>query len=146
MIGDGPERIKAEELTRELGIESNVKFLGKLRVIESMLAISDVFILPSETESFGLVALEAMASRTAIISTNSGGLPEVNIEGKTGYLSDVGDIDKMANDTISLLSDIDMLNRFKMNALAHANSYALCNIVPRYKEIYEKLCCRIEDK
>jgi len=146
MIGDGPERIKAEELTRELCIESNVKFLGKLRVIESMLAISDVFILPSETESFGLVALEAMASRTAIISTNSGGLPEVNIEGKTGYLSDVGDIDKMANDTISLLSDIDMLNRFKMNALAHANSYALCNIVPRYKEIYEKLCCRIEDK
>ena len=71
---------------------------------------------------------------------------EVNIDGKTGFLSDVGDIEKMANDTISLLSDIDMLNRFKMNALAHANSFALENILPKYKEIYEKLCCRIEDK
>ena len=146
MIGDGPERIKAEQLCRVYGIENQVRFLGKLRVIENILAISDVFILPSETESFGLVALEAMASRTAVISTNSGGLPEVNIDGKTGFLSDVGDIEKMANDTISLLSDIDMLNRFKMNALAHANSFALENILPKYKDIYEKLCCRIENK
>ena len=146
MIGDGPERIKAEQLCRVYGIENQVRFLGKLRVIENILAISDIFILPSETESFGLVALEAMASRTAVISTNSGGLPEVNIDGKTGFLSDVGDIEKMANDTISLLSDIDMLNRFKMNALAHANSFALENILPKYKDIYEKLCCRIEDK
>ena len=146
MIGDGPERIKAEQLCRVYGIENQVRFLGKLRVIENILVISDIFILPSETESFGLVALEAMASRTVVISTNSGGLPEVNIDGKTGFLSDVGDIEKMANDTISLLSDIDMLNRFKMNALAHANSFALENILPKYKDIYEKLCCRIEDK
>jgi len=146
MIGDGPERIKAEQLCRVYGIDNQVRFLGKLRVIENILAISDIFILPSETESFGLVALEAMASSTAVISTNSGGLPEVNIDGKTGFLSDVGDIEKMANDTVSLLSDIDMLNRFKMNALVHANSFALENILPKYKDIYEKLCCRIEDK
>jgi len=146
MIGDGPERIKAEQLCRVYGIENQVRFLGKLRVIENILAISDIFILPSETESFGLVALEAMASRTAVISTNSGGLPEVNIDGKTGFLSDVGDIEKMANDTVSLLSDIDMLNRFKMNAFVHANSFALENILPKYKDIYEKLCSRIEDK
>ena len=146
MIGDGPERIKAEQLCRVYGIENQVRFLGKLRVIENILAISDIFILPSETESFGLVALEAMASSTVVISTNSGGLPEVNIDGKTGFLSDVGDIEKMANDTVNLLSDIDMLNRFKMNALAHANSFALENILPKYKDIYEKLCYRIEDK
>ena len=146
MIGDGPERIKAEQLCRVYGIDNQVRFLGKLRVIENILAISDIFILPSETESFGLVALEAMASSTAVISTNSGGLPEVNIDGKTGFLSDVGDIEKMANDTVSLLSDIDMLNRFKMNALVHANSFALENILPKYKDIYEKLCYRIEDK
>ena len=105
MIGDGPERLKAEQLCRKLGIAKQVRFLGKLKVIEKFLCIADVFVLPSETESFGLVALEAMASKVAVISTNSGGLPEVNIDGKTGYLSDVGDVNKMANDTIELLKD-----------------------------------------
>tara|TARA_B100001758_G_C18416776_1_gene620763 strand:- start:6270 stop:7418 length:1149 start_codon:yes stop_codon:yes gene_type:complete len=146
MIGDGPERIKAEQLARQYGIYEQVRFLGKLRVIENILAISDIFILPSETESFGLVALEAMASGTAVISTNTGGLPEVNINGKTGFLSDVSDIEKMANDTIRLLSDINLLNRFKRNALEHANSFALDKILPKYKEIYKALCRKIKVK
>ena len=140
MIGDGPERIKAEELCRKLGLAKKVKFLGKLRIIEKMLAISDVFVLPSETESFGLVALEAMASNTAIISTNSGGISEVNIEGRTGLLSNVGDVDKMAKDTISLLKNSELLERFKSNALAHAKSFALKNILPKYNTIYQSLC------
>ena len=140
MIGDGPERIKAEELCRELGLDTKVKFLGKLRVIEKMLAISDVFVLPSETESFGLVALEAMASKTAVISTNSGGISEVNIDGKTGFLSNVGDVDKMAKDTITLLKNPQLLESFKTNALAHANSFALKNVLPKYNAIYQSLC------
>jgi N-acetyl-alpha-D-glucosaminyl L-malate synthase BshA len=143
MIGDGPERLKAEQLCRKLGICDKVKFLGKLKVIEKMLAISDVFILPSETESFGLVALEAMASKTAIISTNSGGLNEVNIEGITGYLSDVGDVKKMANDTLKLLNDTDLLNTFKANALSHAKTFDVVNILPKYQSIYEQLCSTV---
>ena len=128
------------ELCRELGLDTKVKFLGKLRVIEKMLAISDVFVLPSETESFGLVALEAMASKTAVISTNSGGISEVNIDGKTGFLSNVGDVDKMAKDTITLLKNPQLLESFKINALAHANSFALKNVLPKYNAIYQSLC------
>jgi len=139
MIGDGPERIQAEGLCRELGLENKVKFLGKLKVIEKILAISDVFVLPSETESFGLVALEAMASKTAVISTNSGGISEVNIEGETGFLSNVGDIDKMAADMIVLLEDQELLTNFKMNALEHAKSFSLANVLPRYNAIYQSL-------
>ena len=146
MIGDGPERIKAEELCRELGLDTKVKFLGKLRVIEKMLAISDVFVLPSETESFGLVALEAMASKTAVISTNSGGISEVNIDGKTGFLSNVGDVDKMAKDTITLLKNPQLLESFKTNALAHANSFALKNVLPKYNAIYQSLCNKTNNK
>jgi N-acetyl-alpha-D-glucosaminyl L-malate synthase BshA len=141
MIGDGPERLKAEQLCRKLGIAKNVRFLGKLKVIEKFLCIADVFVLPSETESFGLVALEAMASKVAVISTNTGGLPEVNIDGKTGYLSDVGDVNKMANDTIDLLKDADKLNQFKNNALAHAKTFDLPNILPQYEQVYQELSC-----
>ena len=146
MIGDGPERIKAEELCRELGLENKVKFLGKLRVIEKMLAISDVFVLPSETESFGLVALEAMASKTVVISTNSGGISEVNIEGKTGFLSNVGDVDKMAEDTIALLKNSELLESFKRQALTHAKSFSLKNVLPKYNAIYQSLCHRTNNK
>jgi len=144
MIGDGPERLKAEQLCRKLGIAKQVRFLGKLKVIEKFLCIADVFVLPSETESFGLVALEAMASKVAVISTNSGGLPEVNIDGKTGYLSDVGDVNKMANDTIALLNDADKLNAFKNNALAHAKTFDLPNILPQYEAVYQELSCKIK--
>ena len=140
MIGDGPDRLKAEELSRKLGVSKDVEFLGKLKVIEKMLSISDIFILPSSTESFGLVALEAMASKTAIISTNSGGLSEVNIEGLTGFLSDVGDVEKMTRDTLKLLRDKSLLDTFKANALLHAKKFDITNILPKYKSIYYKLC------
>ena len=144
MIGDGPERLKAEQLCRKLGIAKQVRFLGKLKVIEKFLCIADVFVLPSETESFGLVALEAMASKVAVISTNSGGLPEVNIDGKTGYLSDVGDVNKMANDTIKLLKNTEKLNAFKNNALAHAKTFNLPNILPQYEAVYQELSCKMK--
>ena len=146
MIGDGPERIKAEQFCRSIGLQDKVRFLGKFRVIENILAISDVFVLPSETESFGLVALEAMASRTAVISTNSGGISEVNIDGNTGFLSDVGDVDKMSSDTIKLLSDSKLLERFKMNALEHAKSFSLDNVLPQYNKIYQSLCQNIGNR
>ena len=122
MIGDGPERIRAEQLSRKLGISSCVKFMGKLKSVEEYLSISDIFILPSETESFGLVALEAMASKVAVVSTNSGGLNEVNIDGITGYLSDVGDIYKMSNDVLRIISEDHVLNEFKNRAFEHKNS------------------------
>lgn len=140
MIGDGPERPQAEQLTRERGLTKEIKFLGKLRAVSSLLAISDVFVLPSSTESFGLVALEAMASGTAVISTNSGGISEVNINGETGFLSNVGDVNKMANDAIYLLKNTDLLNTFKQNAIKHAESYSIQNILPKYNKIYHKLC------
>jgi N-acetyl-alpha-D-glucosaminyl L-malate synthase BshA len=143
MIGDGPERLKAEQLCRKLGIAKHVRFLGKLKVIEKFLCIADVFVLPSKTESFGLVALEAMASKVAVISTNSGGLPEVNIDGETGFLSDVGDVKKMANDTIALLKDTEKLNQFKNNALAHAKTFDLPNILPQYEAVYQELSCEM---
>tara|TARA_B100001250_G_scaffold81365_1_gene67035 strand:+ start:31378 stop:32526 length:1149 start_codon:yes stop_codon:yes gene_type:complete len=142
MIGDGPERIKAEQISRELGLSNRVEFLGKLRVIENILAISDIFVLPSETESFGLVALEAMASKTAVISTNSGGINEVNVEGKTGFLSNVGDVDKMAEDIRILLKDSELLEKFKMNSLDHAKSFSLAHVLPKYNSIYKRLCLR----
>ena len=144
MIGDGPERLKSEQLSRKLGIAKQLRFLGKLKGIEKMLSIADVFVLPSKTESFGLVALEAMASKVAVISTNSGGLPEVNIDGETGYLSDVGDVNKMANDTIYLLKDAKKLDAFKNNALAHAKTFDLPNILPQYEAVYQELSCKIK--
>ena len=146
MIGDGPERIKAEQLCRNLGLENKIRFLGKIRIIENILAISDVFVLPSERESFGLVALEAMASQTAIISANNGGIAEVNIDGETGFLSNVGDVDKMAKDTIRLLKDESLLKNFKNNAFMHAKSFSLDKVLPQYNIIYQKLCCSINSK
>ena len=139
MVGDGPDRLKAEQLCRSLNISTNVIFLGKLKVIEDVLSISDVFILPSLTESFGLVALEAMASKVVVVSTNSGGLPEVNIDGETGFLSDVGDLEKMSKDVIRLFSDPFLLLKMKENAFNHAKSYDLPKILPQYEEIYFKL-------
>ncbi len=140
MIGDGPERLKAEQLSRNLGVNKHVKFFGKLKSIEKILTISDIFILPSERESFGLVALEAMACRSAIISTNSGGLPEVNIEGETGFLSDIGDVKKMSKDILFLLEDINRLENFKNNALAHAKTFDITRILPNYELLYQELC------
>ena len=139
MIGDGPERLEAEQLCRKYGLSNKIKFLGKLKLIENILSFADVFLRPSETESFGLVALEAMASKTVVISTNSGGLPEVNIDNKTGFLSDVGDIDKMSKDISNLLSNKELLETMKINAFNHAKSFDLPRILPIYEEIYYRL-------
>ena len=139
MIGDGPERVKVERMCRKLKICDKVKFMGKLKSVEELLSVSDLFLLPSETESFGLVALEAMASKVAVISTNSGGLPEVNVEGVTGYLSEVGDVKQMSENAIQLLSDNEKLEQFKENAFIHSQKFDLPNILPLYECLYEKL-------
>ena len=139
MIGDGPERKKAEQLTRKLNISSKVKFMGKLKSVEEFLSIADVFLLPSETESFGLVALEAMASEVAVVSTNSGGLKEVNIDNVTGYLSDVGDISKMSSDVLKILKEDSTLDEFKKRAFNHATNFDLPYILPKYEELYQDL-------
>lgn len=137
MIGEGPERKKAEQLTKKLGIKNKVFFLGNSTEIDKILCYSDVFLLPSKTESFGLAALEAMAAKTAIISTNTGGLPEVNINGETGFLSDLGDVENMSKNAISILKNDLVLERFKLNAKEHAKKFSLENILPVYEDIYK---------
>ncbi|MBG7611450.1 N-acetyl-alpha-D-glucosaminyl L-malate synthase BshA [Polaribacter sp. BAL334] len=137
LVGEGPERIKAENLTKKLKIKDSVYFLGNSTEVTKILCYSDLFLLPSQTESFGLAALEAMAARTPVISTNTGGLPEVNIHGVTGYLSDLEDIDDMAKNAISILKNDDILNQFKLNALEHAKKFSIQNILPVYEEVYK---------
>ena len=137
LIGEGPERIKAERLAKKLQISDKVYFLGNSTEITKILCYSDVFLLPSQTESFGLAALEAMAAKTAVISTNTGGLPEVNIHGKTGYLSNLGDIEDMAKNAISILKDDKILEQFKQNAKEHTKKFSLENILPVYEDIYK---------
>lgn len=137
MIGEGPERKKAEQLTKKLGIKNKVFFLGNSTEIDKILCYSDVFLLPSKTESFGLAALEAMAAKTAIISTNTGGLPEVNINGETGFLSDLGDVENMSKNAISILKNDLVLERFKLNAKEHAKKFSLENILSVYEDIYK---------
>ena len=138
MVGEGPEKKDAEKLAKELGIEEKVVFLGNSYEIDRILCYSDLFMLPSETESFGLSALEAMASGVPVISTNSGGLPEVNVQGVSGYLSDVGDIEDMSKNAIHILSDASRLETFKTNARKEAQKFDLHQIVPQYEAIYEE--------
>ncbi|NHN26824.1 N-acetyl-alpha-D-glucosaminyl L-malate synthase BshA [Flavobacterium jejuense] len=137
MVGDGPEKEKAETLCLELGIQSKVIFFGNSNEIDKILCFTDLFLLPSETESFGLAALEAMACGVPVISSNSGGLPEVNIDGVTGYLSSVGDIKEMSKNAISILEDDKVLNQFKLNALKLASEFDIKNILPLYEKVYE---------
>ena len=139
MVGDGPELHQAKNLTRELGISEKVFFLGKSKRIEQITSISDVFLLPSEKESFGLVALEAMASGVAVVSSNVGGLPEVNKDGVTGFLNEVGDIEGMIASVLTILNDKDTLDRFKTNALEHSQKFDLNKIVPVYENLYLSL-------
>jgi len=136
MIGDGPDRQAAEDLARSIGIYDDVRFLGKQEQISEILSIADLFILPSETESFGLSALEAMACSVPLISTNAGGLPEINIEDKTGYLSNVGDIESMSQHAIYILSDEDRLRQFKKAAIAQARHFEKQHIIPMYEKLY----------
>ena len=138
MVGDGPEREKAEKLCDKLNISDKVIFFGNSNEIDKILSYSDLFLLPSETESFGLAALEAMAWSVPVISSNSGGLPEVNIEGVSGYLSDVGDTDQMAENALKILHTNSSLQTFKENALLNAQKFDIKNILPLYEEIYQK--------
>jgi len=139
LIGDGPERESLEQLCREKGICSDIRFLGKQDAVEELLAIGDLFIIPSESESFGLAALEAMAVEVPVISSNTGGLPEVNLHGKTGFTSNVGDVDDMASNALKLLQNDELLEEFRANALAQAQTFDLKNIMPQYIELYERL-------
>ncbi|MBK7938906.1 MAG: N-acetyl-alpha-D-glucosaminyl L-malate synthase BshA [Lewinellaceae bacterium] len=139
MIGDGPERQNAERLCRELGLHDEVRFLGKQDAIEELLAICDLFIIPSESESFGLAALEAMACEVPVISSDSGGLPEVNIHGVTGFTSQPGNVDEMAQYAIQLMQNDEMLTQFRANALAQAKRFDIENILPHYEAYYEEV-------
>jgi N-acetyl-alpha-D-glucosaminyl L-malate synthase BshA len=138
-VGDGPERSSIEALCRKTCAHSDIRFLGRQEQMEEILAISDLFILPSEYESFGLAALEAMAAGVPVISTNVGGLPEININGVTGYLSNIGDIEDMSNNTIKILRDEKGLAKMKKNALSQAMKFDIGNIVPVYENLYERV-------
>jgi len=142
MIGDGPERQNAEDICRRLGICNDIRFLGKQDQMEEILNIADLFLLPSQYESFGLAALEAMACGVPVISSNAGGLPEINVHGKTGYLADVGDVDSMANFAVKILDDEATLQTFKDNALAHAAEFSIDKIVPMYEALYEEIALK----
>ncbi|HTN16929.1 MAG TPA: N-acetyl-alpha-D-glucosaminyl L-malate synthase BshA [Chitinophagaceae bacterium] len=146
MIGDGPERPNAEELCRHLGVCHDIRFLGKQEQVDEILSITDLFILPSEYESFGLAALEAMACGVPVISTNTGGLPEINVPGKTGYLSDVGDIVSMADGAIRILENDEVLARFKKNALEHTRNFERDKIVPVYETLYQNVIAEHKKK
>ncbi|MEM0542173.1 N-acetyl-alpha-D-glucosaminyl L-malate synthase BshA [Flavobacterium sp. j3] len=138
MVGDGPEKARAEQLCFELGIQDKVIFFGNSNEIDQILSYSDLFLLPSETESFGLAALEAMAWSVPVISSNSGGLPEVNFHGISGYLSNVGDVDDMASNALKILSDETTLAQFKANALEVAKKFDIKIILPLYENLYRK--------
>ena len=139
LIGDGPERSHIEKVCRELNTCDWVTFLGKQEAIEEILSIGDLFVLPSESESFGLAALEAMACEVPVISSNAGGIPEVNINGVTGFLSDVGDVDSMAQNAITLLKDPEMLKTFRKNALKQAHNFDLKTILLQYEAVYNRV-------
>jgi L-malate glycosyltransferase len=138
MVGDGPEKEKAEILCQELGIHDKVIFFGNSNEIDKILLLTDLFLLPSETESFGLAALEAMACGVPVISSNSGGLPEVNFDGISGYLSNVGNVEEMAANAMKILKDDEVLNQFKENALEVAKKFDIKNILPIYEALYQR--------
>ena len=138
MIGEGPEKEMAEQLCKELSIENKVEFLGNSNQVEKNLCHSDLFLLPSNTESFGLAALEAMASKVAVISSDAGGLSEINIHGETGYLTKPDDIELMSKYAISILKDSSLLEKFKNKAFKMAKAFDINNIVPIYEKIYKR--------
>ena len=139
LVGDGPERINIEELCRELEVCDDVKFYGKLDNVEVLLSIADLFLMPSETESFGLAALEAMACEVPVVSSNAGGLPEINIEEVTGILCEVGNIDAYVTACYTILHDDNTLARYKKNALEQAEKFDLIRILPQYIELYKNV-------
>lgn len=138
LVGDGPERNKVEQMCRELGTCDDVKLVGKLKNPTEVLSIADLFILPSEQESFGLAALEAMAAGVPVISSNTGGIPEVNRHGVSGMMSDVGDVEDMVKNTLYILNSEERLKKFKEQAIARAKEFDLSNVLPMYEQIYEE--------
>ncbi len=139
LIGDGPERVNIERECRETKYCDHIRFLGKQEAVEEILSICDLFVLPSETESFGLAALEAMACQVPVITTNTGGSPELNVQGVTGFMSNVGDVEDMAKNATYILSDNERLKQFKKQALEHANTYDIKFILPMYEKLYERV-------
>jgi N-acetyl-alpha-D-glucosaminyl L-malate synthase BshA len=139
LIGDGPERSGIEALCRELEVQNDVRFLGKMDGIEEALSLADLFLLTSEKESFGLAALEAMACEVPVISSNAGGIPEVNIHGETGFVSEIGDVKDMAANAIKILSDPILHDQMKANALARAKEFDIVKILPLYEKYYERI-------
>jgi len=139
IIGDGPERDNAVNLAIELGIRHKIIFMGKSDDIEKILCFSDLFLLPSEKESFGLAALEAMAHKVPVISTNTGGLPEVNIHGKSGYLSDVGDVEDMAKNALKIFKNTETHQKFRENARARAEEFDIKHVIKNYENLYEQM-------
>lgn len=138
MVGEGPEKEKAEYLCEELGISNQVIFFGNTQEIDKILCFTDLFLLPSETESFGLAALEAMACGVPVISSNTGGLPEVNLHGYSGFLSNVGDVSRMASFGIEILKEEKLHQQFKKQALERAKEFDIYKILPMYETLYEK--------
>lgn len=138
-VGDGPERVTAEELSRQLGICDEIRFVGKQEQMEDILAIADLFLLTSEYESFGLAALEAMAAGVPVISTNAGGLSEIMVQGVTGYMSDIGDIKDMSRNAIRILKGDEGLQQFKEKAAQQALTFDIHNIVPIYEQLYDSV-------
>lgn len=138
IVGEGSELENARQLIQKYELDDKVKTVGEAKNLMKILMISDVFLLPSEQESFGLAALEAMAAGVPVISSNAGGIPEVNIDGFTGYVENVGDVDAMAQDAINLLSNEEKLKQFKLNAKEHAKSFSLENILPMYEKLYQE--------
>jgi len=144
MIGDGPERTGVENMAREFGISDAVRFLGKLEAVEEVLSVADLFLMPSEKESFGLAALEAMACEVPVISSNTGGIPELNVQGVTGFLSNVGDVEDMTQKALFVL-DKENLPKFKTNALARAKEFDITNILPLYEKYYSQVLKKAEE-
>lgn len=142
LVGDGPERPNIETLARKSEYHADIISLGRIPDPTDVLCIGDLFILPSETESFGLAALEAMAMKMPVISTNAGGLPEVNVHGKTGYLSSVGNTDDMANNAIKILSSDAVLEKFRQGAYAHAKKFDVAAILPQYENLYKRVIAK----
>jgi N-acetyl-alpha-D-glucosaminyl L-malate synthase BshA len=138
LVGDGPERDRMERLCRELGTSDDTRFLGKLEAVEEVLSVADLFLMPSEKESFGLAALEAMACEVPILSSNAGGIPELNINGVTGFVSNIGDVQDMKEKALFIL-DEENLPTFKSNALARAKEFDISEILPLYIAYYNKI-------
>lgn len=139
LVGDGPDRYLLEEKCRIMNLCDRVKFVGKIRDTSHVLELADLFLLPSETESFGLAALEAMVMGVPVISSDTGGIPEVNIQGETGFLSSVGDVEEMADNAIHILEDPVRLEEFRKRAMLHAADFNVDRIVKEYEAVYKEV-------